>query len=85
MGSSFKLYRLSLTVEMSEALQKLIVDTLDLHESIYDTRSLVFPGQAQSASTSEDQIIILGALKSLLSREVNLPVYVLSCHLLHPR
>jgi phenylalanyl-tRNA synthetase alpha chain len=57
---------------MSEALQKLILDTLDLHGSIPDTRALVLPGQTQSASTSEEQIIILGTLNSLQSREVNL-------------
>lgn len=55
---------------MSEALQKLILDTLDAESTIKDTRSLVLPGQTASASSNEDQIVILGALNSLLSREV---------------
>jgi phenylalanyl-tRNA synthetase alpha chain len=62
---------------MSEALQKLILDTLDLRGSIPDTRAIVLPGHTQHASESEAQIIILGALNSLLSREVNL-VYIFS-------
>ena len=66
------------SAEMSEALQKLIIDTLDLHGSISDTRALVLPGQVQSALTSEEQIIILGALNSLLSREVNSGVHLLA-------
>jgi phenylalanyl-tRNA synthetase alpha chain len=70
---------------MSEALQKLILDTLDLHGSIPDTRALVLPGHAQSASTSEEQIIILGALNSLLSREVKFGVYFLAPSLITPR
>ncbi|KAF8974446.1 hypothetical protein BDZ97DRAFT_1911627 [Flammula alnicola] len=55
---------------MSEALQKLVLDTLESQSSIKDTRSLVLPGQVQPASSSEDQIVILGALNSLLSREM---------------
>lgn len=56
---------------MSETLQKLILDTLELQSSINDSRSLVLPGKTQSASANEDQIMILGALNSLLSREVS--------------
>ena len=63
--------------EMSEALQRLILDTLNLHGSISDTRALVLPGKVQGASTNEEQIIILGALNSLLSREVNCGLYFL--------
>jgi phenylalanyl-tRNA synthetase alpha chain len=58
--------------EMSEALQKLILDTLDLHGLIIDTRAIVLPWNTQNASKGEEQITILGALNSLLSREVNL-------------
>ena len=57
---------------MSEALQKLILETLDSQGSIKDTREIVLPGQVQAATTSEDQIVILGALNSLLSREVRI-------------
>jgi len=64
-------YHLYIICTMSEQLQQLILDTLDSQTTIHDTRSLVLPGQAAPASTSEDQIIILGALNSLLSRDVN--------------
>ncbi len=56
---------------MSEVLQKLILDTLESQGTIEDTRSLVLLGQDHSAYSSEEQIIILGALNSLLSREVS--------------
>ena len=56
---------------MSETLQKLILDTLESQSSINDSRSLVLPGETQPASANEDQILILGALNSLLSREVS--------------
>ena len=57
---------------MSEVLQKLILDTLDTQSLIKDTRELILPGQTRPASSNEDQIIILGALNSLLSRDVRL-------------
>ena len=57
---------------MSETLQQIILDTLESQYLIRDTRTLVLPGQSQAASTNEDQIIILGALNSLLSRDVSL-------------
>lgn len=63
---------------MSEALQKVVLDALESHGVISDTRSLILPGQANTASTSEDQIIILGALNSLLSREVRQIVIIIS-------
>jgi len=49
---------------MAESLQQLILDHLDTHGSIPDTRSLT------PAADAEAQITILGALNSLLSREV---------------
>ncbi|KAF9569334.1 phenylalanine-tRNA ligase [Agrocybe pediades] len=55
---------------MAEQLQQLILDTLNSQHVIEDTRNLVLPGQAVAASTSEDQITILGALNSLLSRDM---------------
>jgi phenylalanyl-tRNA synthetase alpha chain len=55
---------------MAEHLQQLILGTLDAHGSIQDTRALVFPGQTDPAASNDDQIAILGALNSLLSREV---------------
>ena len=55
---------------MAEAIQKLILDTLDKQGSIKDTRTLVLPGHIDPAATHDAQIIILGALNSLSSREV---------------
>jgi hypothetical protein len=50
---------------MSESLQQLILHYLDTHAEISDTRTL---GTTQDADA---QIAILGALNSLLSREVS--------------
>lgn len=55
---------------MAEAIQKLILETLDQHGSIKDTRTLVLPGQKDAAATHDAQIIVLGALNSLTSRDV---------------
>lgn len=56
---------------MAETLQQLVLDTLDKDGTIKDTRTLVLPGQTEPASTHDSQIIILGALNSLSSREVS--------------
>jgi phenylalanyl-tRNA synthetase alpha chain len=58
---------------MAESLQKLILDTLEESHTINDTRSLIIPGQAEPATSSDAQITILGALNSLLSRDVGSP------------
>ena len=50
------------------SLQQLILDILDEQGTISDTRSIVIDG-AQAVS-QEAQLTILGALNSLLSREV---------------
>ena len=55
---------------MSESLQQLILQHLDTHASLSDTRSLSIPGFTQ-ATDADAQISILGALNSLLSREVS--------------
>ncbi|KAG6833894.1 hypothetical protein H0H87_007905 [Tephrocybe sp. NHM501043] len=55
---------------MAESLQQLILDTLDAQSTIQDTRLLTIPGQSVPAASHEDQITILGALNSLLSREM---------------
>ncbi|KAF7355441.1 Phenylalanine--tRNA ligase alpha subunit [Mycena sanguinolenta] len=55
---------------MAESLQQLILDTLDAHSTIQDTRSLVIPGQSDPAVSQDAQITILGALNSLLSRDM---------------
>ena len=55
---------------MAEALQQLVLDTLDREKEIKDTRSLTIPGESQPATSSDAQIAILGALNSLSSREV---------------
>ncbi|KAK1229512.1 Phenylalanyl-tRNA synthetase, beta subunit, cytoplasmic [Marasmius sp. AFHP31] len=54
---------------MAESLQKLILDTLDSQSTIKDTRELTIPGES-SATSHESQITILGALNSLLSRDM---------------
>ncbi|KAF7292348.1 Phenylalanine-tRNA ligase [Mycena chlorophos] len=51
-------------------LQQLILDLLDANGSIPDTRALTIPGQSQPAASQDAQIIVLGALNSLLSREM---------------
>jgi len=55
---------------MAEDIQQLIIDTLDGQGKIQDTRTLVLPGRSDAAATQDAQIAILGALNSLLSREV---------------
>ena len=55
---------------MAEEIQQLILDTLDSKGKIQDTRTLVLPGHSDAAATQDAQIAILGALNSLLSREV---------------
>jgi phenylalanyl-tRNA synthetase alpha chain len=60
---------------MAEALQQLILDTLQATDVISDTRSLTLPGQSQPAASHEDQITILGALNSLASRDVRFILY----------
>lgn len=55
---------------MAEALQQLILDTLNRESTIKDTRSIVLPDDNRSATSQDDQLLIQGALNSLLSREV---------------
>lgn len=57
---------------MAETLQQLVLVTLDATNTIKDTRSLVLPGQTQPAESHDAQITILGALNSLLSRDVRI-------------
>jgi phenylalanyl-tRNA synthetase alpha chain len=52
---------------MSEQLQQLVLDTLDKHSTIVDTRSL---DVTDKSDPYEAQLAILGALNSLLSRDV---------------
>lgn len=63
---------------MAEALQKLILETLDEVGAIQDTRTLVIPGERGPVMSHEAQITILGALNSLLSREVCRSLYAAS-------
>ncbi|EJD01428.1 uncharacterized protein FOMMEDRAFT_147949 [Fomitiporia mediterranea MF3/22] len=53
-----------------EAVQELILKTLDSEGSIKDTRNLVLPGESQPANSQDAQLIVLGALNSLASREM---------------
>ncbi|KAJ7094630.1 phenylalanine-tRNA ligase [Mycena belliarum] len=70
---------------MAEGLQQLILDTLHAHSTIHDTRSLVIPGQSEPASSQDAQITVLGALNSLLSREmVKFETHEIVSHALTP-
>ncbi|KZV64605.1 phenylalanine-tRNA ligase [Peniophora sp. CONT] len=51
-------------------LQQLVLDTLNDKESIPDTRAIVPPGSDKPATSNDAQIVILGALNSLVSREM---------------
>jgi phenylalanyl-tRNA synthetase alpha chain len=62
---------------MAEALQQFILDELQAHSTIRDTRSLVLPGTSEPAASQDAQITILGALNSLLSRDVSTVIYIL--------
>ena len=55
---------------MAEGIQQFILNTLESQGKIQDTRTLVLPGKSDAAATQDAQIAILGALNSLLSREV---------------
>jgi hypothetical protein len=56
---------------MSESLQQLILVHLDTHGSLPDSRNITIPGYTTPATDADAQISILGALNSLLSREVS--------------
>ncbi|KAF9495442.1 phenylalanine-tRNA ligase [Pleurotus eryngii] len=55
---------------MAEALQQVILDTLDAESTIKDTRALVLPGEKGPAISNDAQIATLGALNSLSSRDM---------------
>jgi phenylalanyl-tRNA synthetase alpha chain len=61
---------------MAESLQQLILDHLDTHPSLPDSRTLTLPGATAPATDADSQITILGALNSLLSREVGIRIYL---------
>ncbi|KAF8525346.1 tRNA synthetases class II core domain (F)-domain-containing protein [Gautieria morchelliformis] len=53
-----------------EVVQQRILTVLDNDSVIHDTRSLVLPAEHVSAKSQDGQLIIQGALNSLLSREM---------------
>lgn len=55
---------------MAQEVQQLILDLLEKSNEIKDTRTIVLPGESASATSQESQLLIQGALNSLLSREV---------------
>lgn len=55
---------------MAEAVQQLILDTLDQAGTIADTRTLTLPGASAPAASHDAQLTIVGALNSLASRDV---------------
>ena len=56
---------------MAESLQQLVLDHLEVNGSLSDSRTITIPGTTSPAADAESQITILGALNSLLSREVS--------------
>lgn len=67
---------------MSEAIQQLILQVLDKNEIINDTRELTLPGQSSVAATQDDQLAIIAALNSLLSRNVIAWIAMYECRLI---
>ncbi|KAI0269136.1 phenylalanine-tRNA ligase [Gloeopeniophorella convolvens] len=55
---------------MAESVQQLILDHLNAHGDIQDTRHLTLPGAASPAVDADSQIVVLGALNSLDSRQM---------------
>jgi hypothetical protein len=55
---------------MAEAIQQLILTTLDRDGEIKDTRQLVLPGESTPAASQDAQLLIIAALNSLNSRNV---------------
>lgn len=62
----------STSPEMALELQQLILDLLDKSNEIKDTREIVLPGETKPATSQDAQLLIQGALNSLLSREVRI-------------
>lgn len=59
-----------LKTQMAEAIQQLVLTTLDRDEEIKDTRQLVLPGESTPAASQDAQLLIIAALNSLNSRNV---------------
>lgn len=59
-----------LETQMAEAIQQLILITLDQDGEIKDTRQLVLPGESTPAASQDAQLLIIAALNSLNSRNV---------------
>ncbi|KAG8969412.1 Phenylalanyl-tRNA synthetase, beta subunit, cytoplasmic [Tulasnella sp. 419] len=55
---------------MAEQLQQLILDLLDKSSVIENTQTITIPGETSPATSNESQLVIQGALNSLLSREM---------------
>ena len=55
-----------------ESLQQLILDTLQRDGKIEDTRTITLPAALHKDDLQEAQMVIQGALNSLLSREVSI-------------
>lgn len=55
---------------MALELQQLVLDQLESANEIKDTRTIVLPGETSPATSQDAQLLIQGALNSLLSREM---------------
>jgi phenylalanyl-tRNA synthetase alpha chain len=54
-----------LETQMAEAIQQLILTTLDRDGGIKDTRQLILPGESTPAASQDAQLLIIAALNSL--------------------
>jgi len=57
-------------IPMAQELQQHLLNILGKESEIKDTRSIHIPGESGPASSQDAQLLIQGALNSLLSREV---------------
>lgn len=57
-----------------EAVQQCILSLLESQSIIQDTRNVKLPGESKAATNQDGQLLIQGALNSLLSKEVCIPL-----------
>lgn len=65
-----------------EVVQQCILTILGNDSVIRDTRDITLPGDHPSARSQDGQLLILGALNSLLSREVRVSSDIIFCKLI---
>jgi len=55
-----------------EAVQQHILKLLETENTIQDTRAITLPGEYKPAKSQDAQLVVQGALNSLLSKEVSI-------------